>query len=240
VEYDVIPVVIADGCLYNCRFCRVKSGLPFQLRSEADMEEQIRSLREFYGRDLQNFNSIFLGQHDALFAGREPIEFAARKAYEGLSVARSRMKEPRLFLFGSVDSMLRAEEALFPMLNRLPFFTYINLGLESADAETFAALGKPLTPERVRRAFRQMINVNRRFENIEVTANFVYGAKLPAGHLASIIDLTRSHLDHFHGKGAIYVSPLESIGSKEEMLRDFAELKRMCRLPCYIYLIQRL
>jgi hypothetical protein len=240
VEYDVIPVNVADGCLYNCRFCRVKSGKTFRLRSKQDILGQISALKDFYGPDLVNYNSIFLGNHDALFAGEEALFFSASKAYEGLEIGKSRMKEPRLFLFGSVDSMLRAPESLFSMLNRLPFYTYINLGLESADAETFRAIGKPLSTEKVIRAFRRMIEVNRGHANIEVSANFVYGANLPQGHLPSIVSLTREHLPHFHSKGAIYVSPLEDIGSKAEMLSRFMELKKMCRLPCYIYLIQRL
>ena len=240
VEYDVIPVMIQDGCLYNCRFCRVKSGRGFTLRTEGAILEQIRALKEFYGPDRVNYNSIFLGNHDALFAGEEMIEFGARKAYEGLDIEHSIMKEPRLFLFGSVDSILRSEDAVFDMLNRLPFHTYINLGLESADADTFEAIGKPLTPKKVEKAFKRMLWVNQRYPNIEVTANFIYGARLPEKHMASIISLTRSHLSHFRSKGALYVSPLADIGQKAEMLESFVELKKKCRLPCYIYLIQRL
>jgi len=240
VEYDVIPVNISDGCLYNCTFCRVKSGKAITLRTQQEIEGQVRALKTFYDRDRVNYNSIFLGQHDGLFAGREMIEFAARKAYEGLDIKQSRMKAPRMFLFGSVDSMLRSDEALFDMINRLPFSTFINLGLESADADTFAALGKPLTPKKVEKAFKRMMAVNQDYANIEVTANFVYGAGLPEGHLPSIIDLTRNHLERFHSKGTIYISPLENIGSKEQMRNTFVEFKKLCRLPCYIYLIQRL
>ena len=240
VEYDVIPVIAADGCLYNCGFCRVKSGKGFTLRPSDNIESQIKALNAFYDRDLVNYNSIFLGQHDALFAGKEGLVLAARKAYEGLAIDRSKMKEPRLFLFGSVDSMLRSDEEVFDALNRLPFYTYINLGLESADAETFQVIQKPLTPKKVEKAFNRMMAVNKTYSNIEVTANFVYGADLPDSHLPSIIDLTRHHLDHFHSKGTIYISPLENIGSKEKMLHEFTEFKKLCRLPCYIYLIQRL
>ena len=33
VDYEVIPLMIADGCLYHCDFCCVKSRLSFQRRS---------------------------------------------------------------------------------------------------------------------------------------------------------------------------------------------------------------
>ncbi|MFO7840524.1 MAG: radical SAM protein [Desulfosalsimonadaceae bacterium] len=240
VEYDVIPVIIADGCLYNCTFCRVKSGKSLTLRTRDNISEQIQALREFFGPELVNHNSIFLGQHDALFADKELIASAARQAYDSFEIGRSKMKEPRMFLFGSVDSMLRCEEEVFEMLERLPFYTYINLGLESADADTFTAIGKPLTPKKVTKAFKRMMEINQRYPGIEVSGNFIYGADLPQGHLSSIADLTHNHLKHFHSKGTIYVSPMENIGSKEEMRSRFLEFKRMCRLPCYMYLIQRL
>ena len=80
VDYDVIPVNISDGCLYNCRFCSVKTGKGFRLRDKEDIETQIRHLQAFYGSDIRNFNSIFLGQHDALHAGLDVIAFAAEAA----------------------------------------------------------------------------------------------------------------------------------------------------------------
>ncbi|MFP4159568.1 MAG: radical SAM protein [Desulfobacterales bacterium] len=240
VEYDVIPVTIADGCLYNCGFCRVKTGRGFSARSRKSVTDQLESLKQFYDRDLINYNSVFLGQHDALHAGREMISFAASKAWEILEIGKSFMKGPRLFFFGSADSMLAAEESLFEELNRLPFSTFINLGLESGDSNTLSFLGKPLSAEKVADAFDRMLEVNRRYENVEITANFVIGEGLPDAHLPSILELTRNRLARFYPKGAAYLSPLEEIGDKNRMLTRFNDFKTLCRLPAYIYLIQRL
>lgn len=240
VEYDLIPLTIADGCLYNCGFCRVKTGRGFKPRSKADILRQLHELRELYAQDLVNYNSLFLGQHDALFAGPELIEFAARRAFEVLDFQHAVMKDPRLFFFGSVDALLRAEEDLFAMLNSLPFETYINIGLESADPETLKKIDKPLTREKIVQAFHKLMAVNRRYPKVEITANFLYGADLPETHLPSILSLTREALSHFHGKGAVYLSPLETIGSIPEVKTRFTELKTLCRLPVYFYLIQRL
>ena len=41
VDYDVIPVVIADGCLYKCGFCSVNSPKKFSVRSENNIRDQI-------------------------------------------------------------------------------------------------------------------------------------------------------------------------------------------------------
>ena len=245
VDYDVIPVVVADGCLYHCAFCSVKSARTFQPRSPANIQTQIEGLRAFYARDLSNYNSIFLGHHDALAAGSEPIEFAASRAHEILEIEASHMKGARLFLFGSADSLLSSGEKVFGMIQGLPFHTHINVGLESADPETLEAIGKPITAQRVEEAFERMLEINRDYPNIEVSANFVCGGQLPPGHLPSLVSLTREKLDRYWEKGALYLSPLlDGVplegNEKRELVRDFREVKMRARMPTFLYLIQRL
>ena len=245
VDYDVIPVVVADGCLYHCAFCSVKSARTFHPRSLDNVRAQIEGLREFYARDLRNYNSIFLAHHDALAAGGDPIEFAASRAYEILELEASHMKGPRLFLFGSADSLLSSREEVFGMMQSLPFHTHINVGLESADPETLAAIGKPITAQRVEEAFERMLEINRDYPNIEISANFVCGGHLPPGYLPSLVSLTREKLDRYWEKGALYLSPLlDGVplegNEKRKLLRDFREVKLRARLPTYLYLIQRL
>jgi hypothetical protein len=246
VDYDVIPLIIADGCLYNCGFCTVKSGKPFSPRSKENILKQIYSLKEFYAQDIHNYNSIFLGQHDALFAHAELIEFAAKKTYEIFDIKHSNLKNSYLFIFGSVDSLTNQGDHLFKLLNNLPLYTYINIGFESADHETIAMLQKPITIKEINEAFLKMIDINKRYSNIEVTANFVLDDKMPEGHIPSIINLTRNNLDHSYPKGAIYISPLASPKDKKAyvnrkaMLKMFNQIKRHSRLPAFIYLIERL
>ena len=242
VDYEVIPLIVADGCLYNCGFCRVKTGHDFRPRSRQDILRQITSLKGFYGRDLGNYRSVFLGQHDALNAGSELIEFAAGSAHDIFEFKRSHLKGSWLFLFGSVDSLLRAPDRLFDSLNGLPFYTYINIGLESVDPATMEALEKPTRIGSVIEAFDKMLEVNRRYERIEVTANFLFGDELPLGHIPSLVELTGSRLDHTYGKGALYLSPLMDGRRKArgDLIRQFNEVKIRTRLPTFIYLIQRL
>jgi len=246
VDYDVIPLIIADGCLYNCGFCTVKSGKPFLPRSKENILKQIYSLKEFYAQDIHNYNSIFLGQHDDLFARAELIEFAAKKAYELLDIKHSNLKNSYLFIFGSVDSLTNQGDHLFELLNNLPFYTYINIGLESADPETIVMLQKPITIKAINEAFLKMIDINKRYSNIEVTANFVLKDEMPQGHLPSIIDLATNSLSHFYAKGALYVSPLmnakgkKAHANRKTILQQLNEIKRHSRLPAFIYLIERL
>jgi hypothetical protein len=245
VDYEVIPIIIADGCLYNCGFCRVKSGQDFAPRTKENIMAQIKKMKAFYARDLHNYNAVFLGQHDALLAGREVVEYAAKNAYELLELEHAYLRGAGLFLFGSAESLVHSEERLFESLNSLPFSTYINIGLESADAETLALLKKPLTVEMVERAFTRMLEINTKYERIEITANFVFGDDLPPGHVQSLCALTREKLDHFYSKGAVYLSPLingeaRNRDTKKKMLTQFNRVKTLNRLATYIYLIQRL
>jgi len=245
VDYEVIPIVVADGCLYHCGFCRVKTRQDFTPRAPKDVMRQMKDLKRFLGRDLHNYNAIFLGQHDALSAGREALELAAERAYEIFEFERSHLRGTCLFLFGSVDSMIRSEEGLFESLSHFPFSTYINVGLESNDPKTLEALKKPVSVEKLREAFTRILDINRRYEKIEVTSNFVFGEDLPSGHLPSLLELTRNRLNLIGNKGGVYLSPLvdermREKESKRELLKRFLKLKTESRLPTFIYLIQKL
>jgi hypothetical protein len=240
VDYEVIPLCLAEGCRYRCGFCTVKSGHGFSLRSREQITEQIAGLKEFYGPDLGNYNSVFLGQNDALLAGRELIEFAARSAYEMLGLENSNMKGSCLFLFGSIDALQRSDDALLAALGRLPYYTYINVGLESADQQTLDALQKPVSAAAVRGAFFRMLEINERYEKIEVTANFVIGDGLPRDHLPSILELAGSGPARTCVKGGLYLSPLMGSKDRRALKRTFLELKTRSRVPTYLYQIQRL
>jgi hypothetical protein len=242
VDYEVIPVITADGCLYKCGFCRVKTKRDFSVRSRENIKNQIMNLRKFYGHDIKNYNSIFMGQHDALNAGASIIEFAAETAYKEFAFERSNLKGPGLFLFGSVDSFIKANYTFFDRLDMMPFSLYINIGLESADRETLEKLNKTITPESVNDAFAKILEINKMYENIEVTANFVFGKDLPEGHLPAFARLMEKQLDHYTAKGAIYFSPmLKGINkTKRGIKREFYKIKTMSRLPIFLYLIQRL
>ncbi len=245
VDYNVIPLSVADGCLYRCGFCRVKTDQGFVPRSLDNILEQIKSLKQYLGEDLINTNALFLGQLDALNAGREPIEFAATRAYEILQLGRSVMKQPRLFLFASVDSLLRTPPALFDLLNQLPYQTYINVGLESVHAATLASLGKPISVEKVRDAYLRMVDVNQRYEKIEVTANFVLGDAFAKEHDSSLVELVNHASSIPRDKGCIYISPLvqdttDNNQKKQRIVARFRKIKRQIPKPAFLYLIQRL
>ncbi len=243
VDYDVIPIIIADGCLYRCGFCRVKSFLNFKERSRENIKKQVRYLKDFFGNDISNYNSVFLGQHDALNCSVDLIEFVARYVFDAFDLNNSNLEDPSLFIFGSVDSIMKSDYEVFERIERLPFKTYINIGLESADQETLDRLGKGIAREGVERAFAKIMDINRRYEQIEITSNFVFGDDLPDGHIKSFSRLIEKNFDHPFHKGSIYFSPLmnaENTGWKRSIKREFFKLKISIPVPSFLYLIQRL
>ena len=243
VDYEVIPLIIADGCLYKCGFCRVKSRLNFKERSKENIDTQLGRLRDFLGDDISNYNSVFLGQHDGLNSDPGLLEFAARRAFDAFDLQNSNLKDPSLFIFGSVDSIMKSSCGRFDRLDRLPFRTYINVGLESADKETLGKLKKGITVESVEAAFAKIADINRRYERIEITSNFIFGPGLPAGHVESVLGLIRKHFDRPSHKGTVYFSPLFDAGDsawKRNVKREFYKLKIKIPVPSFLYLIQRL
>ncbi len=239
-DYDIIPVTIQDGCLYKCRFCKVKNKKTFMERSRQDIKDQIIQLKALYGKDLVNYNAIFLGEHDGLNAPMELILYAARTAHEQFGFDKAYMKKPMLYFFGSVDALLNSDDILFNSLNELPFHTCINIGLESADDETLSLLGKPVSAQKVRKAFGRMQTINQNFERLEMTCNFVMDRELPASHNLAMMELVRGKMDRASSKGSVYLSPLQFGNPSREVLFDFYHLKTQSRLPMFLYIIQRL
>jgi len=240
VDYDIIPLIISDGCLYKCRFCRVKSDKPFAVRRPEKIVEQLVKLKGIYGRDVVNYNAIFLGDHDGLNAGKDTILFAAQAAYSSFNFGQSYIKGSSLFMFGSVDSLMNAESELFEALNSMPYKSYINIGLESADQQTLDLIGKPITSSQVQEAFMEIQRINARFDNIEVTANFIMDEELPSGHYPSFLKLVQESIERPKTKGTVYLSPLRINKPSREVLFQFNRLKRLSRLPTFLYIIQRL
>ena len=197
-------------------------------------------LKALYGRNLPNYNALFLGHHDALAAGGEHVTAAAAEAFEAFGFGQAHVNHPRLVLFGSVGSLLKAEDAFFEALNRLPFTTYINIGIESVDAATLAAIGKPLSVAAVRAAFEKMQALNRCLRNITITANFLTGDPLSPEHHRALAALLAGADPDPPGKGAVYLSPFAGPQDGNALLKTFFEIKQASRLPVYIYLIQRL
>ena len=240
VDYDIIPLNIADGCLYHCEFCCVKTDKKFQKRSKENIQEQLVGLKDLFGANIVNYHALFLGNHDALAAGEKLICFAAREAYQAFGFRQRMDQNPFLYLFGSVGSFLEAGQALFEQLNRLPFYTYINIGFESVDSKTLSRIGKPITTKQVKKAFEKMIEINVGFDQVEVTGNFIAGDNLSPEHDDSLAELLKHSDVQTKSKGAIYLSPLKDSPKKRELLPRFYKIKEDSKLPVFIYLIQRL
>ncbi len=240
VDYQVIPLNVSVGCLYKCGFCRVKNNRGFAELSVDEIDDQLVRIRELLAADLINFNSIFLGQHDALNCDPRLICKAIERAHHQLGLSGSYIDGSNTFLFGSVGSLLRAGTELFDELDLLPGRIFINIGLESADQSTLDLLEKPLLAADVAAAFSKIQSINKRCSSVEVTANFVTDPELPDSHYRTMLELIRDEVGSPRDKGCIYLSQLRFDDPSRARLFDFYKLKRLSRLPLFMYTIQRL
>ncbi len=239
VDYDVIPIIISKGCLYNCRFCRVKSGDDFCEISKTDIFEQIKNLKKFYGDDIQNYSSIYLGLHDAFNCKFDTIKFAIEMARNIFSIEKSYILDRYIFLFASTRSFLNAKLDIFDYLNSIPnTTTIINIGLESACNEILKFIGKPIDSKEVIESFNKMVHINRSYLNIEITANFLIDMSFSEGHFESMINLIREYVPRPFYKGCVYLSPFKNI-ERNLILKKVMKLKRLSTLPMFLYIIQR-
>ncbi len=239
-DYNIIPLTISAGCLYKCAFCKVKNDTVFTEKTDAEINTQISGLKQLYGRDLVNYNSLFLGEHDALQTSPEKILSSIDQAVQAFDFDHSYITGSNIFLFGSVTSLLNASDQFFQQLAERRAMTYINIGLESADQQTLDRIGKPLTEKLVQEAFRRSQAINNRFPSVEITANFIMDENLPDNHYKKILHLIRDQQVHVKPKGSIYFSPLAFDRPSRSRLFEFNRLKIQSRLPTYLYIIQRL
>ena len=144
-----------------------------------------------------------------------------------------------LFIFGSVDSFLKAGKSLFDKLDGLPYATFTNVGMESPDQETLDSLGKPIRAEEVKDAFWKLEEINRRYSHITVSCNFVLGRDIPVNHVEKMKELL-SGMAGSRGKGIVYLSPLLGASHRRQILKEFREIKIVSRFPVFLYLAQRL
>ena len=240
VDYNVIPLKVSEGCLYKCGFCRVKNDKIFRVISESRRNTDIDQITSIFDRDLVNYNSFFLGEHDALMSGPRVILETIQLLIDKLVFRSSFFSNNCLFLFGSVPSLLETPVDFFRELDSLPFQSYINIGLESADQETLKKIGKPLLVRDIVAAFDRCQEINAKCSSVEMTVNFILDDTLSKNHYDSMLDLVRGRLANPRAKGSVYLSPLSFDGPARSKLFHFYKLKTMSRLPMFLYTIQRL
>jgi len=245
VDYDVVPLILVDGCSYRCRFCMAQDGTGLAPRTRSRVTRQLESLGRWLGLQRGNIQGLFLGLHDALSADDDLILWSMEQAYGLLGFEASPFRAPHLFMFGSVDSLLAKTPSFFDALNGQPWSVFINVGLESAHGPTLEKLGKPLTTHQVDAAFRRAREVNATWMNVEVSSNFVLVPDRDGEAEDSMSELVSRHVSRPSTRGACYLSPLMSGNRRpamprRELLERIHGLQRRLPVPLHLYLIQRL
>ncbi len=235
VNYNAIPLLIQDGCLYNCGFCTVKTSSLFRERSPVEIARQAFSLREFFGKDLANWNGVFLGQNDALACSPVTIECAIEAATRILEVKQSCITPPSIFMFASVKSVTGARDALFDLLSDSGFRCFINVGFESFHDPTLKQLQKPVDAGQVREAAERVLELSCTRKNLTISGNFVLGTGMSERHLELIADFMST--DSEAGKMPLYLSPLVGERNIGSLLRTVRRLQKEGSGRCCLYQI---
>jgi len=238
VDYNVIPLLISDGCLYNCKFCCLKTGNDWRQRSWKEIIAQIDGVRGFLEEDIINYPGIFLGQNDALSSKPDVILDTANLAFNRL-INKSIFKEKFLYLFGSTTSLLNTPNWCFKELSKIGYKrVYINCGLESFEQGTLDKIGKPVSINEICEAYKLAMQINRDISSIEISFNFLISKDFSDAHL-NILSEKISSPTFKLPKGTIYISPM--IGeyySLRELKNIIFGLKANSKWDVKLYLMQ--
>lgn len=238
VDYDVIPLVISEGCLANCGFCRIKTTNGFHQRSIAEVKEQIIELKKHFGPELANYAGLFLGQHDGLGSGIEPVMHAVEQAIDILQLGQL-IKPVMVFLFASVSSLMAISDYTLTRLTALPAKIFINVGIESFDQETLNILRKPVTAKENQKAFDRILKINRSHNDLAISVNLVSGNSVGPDHIPTTLAIL-SRMTGFDPYTTLYLAPLMDDFHIKGFFDDLQRLKSMHKMAVFPYLIQRL
>ena len=200
-DYDVFPVILATGCLYNCGFCRFKDGTDHSPRTKMEIESQTDRLLHTLRDEKTMFKGVFLGNQDALGVSDGLIFYA---------IALVREKMPwikNVFLFASADSLLKKDMSFFSHLEESGLNYFINVGIESVDETTVALLKKPVSKDRVMAAWHFINLINQRFPQVEISLNILVNQGLPHSHWTELFELLQEETPF--PKGTIYLVPFD-------------------------------
>lgn len=242
IHYEILPVLVSEGCLYGCRFCAVKGPIVYRTRSKDEIRAQIMGLAAIYGRESVNLGGIFLGQNDALAADSGHLLYGAEMAWE-LVLSRSARSYKGLYLFASPHSFLRCPLSILQSLDMLGYDgIHINIGLESPCPETLKQLGKPIDPAMVQDVIQRAMTLNRETFRLNCSFNFLVSPSFPRGHIDGLEQLLSLQLKRT-ARGAVFLSPLTSLKNQGGPVSSFVKrevlrLKSLSVWPLYLYLIQ--
>ena len=235
IDYRVIPIMLMEGCGNNCSFCNVKGAHGLSFRSQENVEQQIQSLRDYYGPELKNFDAVMLGQNNAFAASADMIEKAARLSYEAFGFENSYLRtgNGRLYLFSTLKSFLEADESKLELFDSLPYGgTRINVGIEAATDKNLRTLGKPQDSAMVEEGLRKAAKINAKTRNwdlvfkgkarLKVSVNFIIGDVFDEEHIPSI---GRALKKSKFNEGDIFLSPLQDHIDHAQIVSDLAAVK---------------
>ena len=139
-QYLSLVVRITEGCSWDaCTFCSLYEGMPFRVRTRAEVARHAAALRAYFGPSLALRRSVFLGDANALCLSSDillPRLDAVVEAFPGRP----------LYSFVDAWTGSRKAEAQWRAC-RERGLRRVYVGLETGDPALLARLGKPGEPQ---------------------------------------------------------------------------------------------
>jgi radical SAM superfamily enzyme YgiQ (UPF0313 family) len=164
-QYLALVLQATEGCAHNqCAFCGFYRDRKFHVKSADDFKNHIRDVRAFFGGGIGLRKTIFLGDANALLIPQHQLlplfdainaEFAvAPFGCAGDALKEWKAQRPIHFegIYSFIDAFTtRRKTARDYAELAARGLKRVYVGLESGDAELLRFLGKPNSPEDVRR-----------------------------------------------------------------------------------------
>lgn len=240
-HYLSVVLQITEGCTWNqCTFCTFYRGRAFRLKSPAELREHTQKIKNLFGKALGNRKSLFLADANALVIPQKRLLELLAIIHEAFPIGRSKTKEEHTFdgiysfldIFGAEKKSLADYQEL-----QKQHVKRIYIGLESGDAEVFAFLNKPGSPEECLEAVQTIKKAGISVGIILLAG--VGGAKFAPQHVKNSLQfllkmpLTAEDIVYlsplFAADDSEYAQKMQNLGiiklTEEEMLQQIAEFK---------------
>ncbi len=240
-HYLSVVLQITEGCTWNqCTFCTFYRGRAFRLKAPAELREHTQKIKNLFGKALGNRKSLFLADANALVIPQKRLLELLAVIHEEFPIGRSKTKEDHTFdgiysfldIFGAEKKSLADYQEL-----QQQHVKRIYIGLESGDAEIFAFLNKPGSPEECLEAVQTIKKAGISVGIILLAG--VGGAKFAPQHVENSLQfllqmpLTAEDIVYlsplFAANDSEYTQQMQNLGivklTEEEILQQIAEFK---------------
>jgi hypothetical protein len=141
-RYLALVLQGTEGCSWNaCTFCDLSRGVPFRVKTPAEFEAHLASVRAYFGESVALRRSVFLGDANALAVSHSRLVDFLQAAVRAFPAAAQGV-------YAFVDAWTGHKKCAAEYLDYARLgLRRVYVGLESGDPSLLAWLNKPGAPD---------------------------------------------------------------------------------------------